>query len=95
MIGDPNAGSENEISLDIGKVNGCGTDDDMDKGGPKVLIFGAGRVCRPAAEFLAASPNTYTCGANDNNTCQIHVIVASLYQQDSEEVILSAAFPNF
>jgi hypothetical protein len=23
MIGDPNARSENEISLDIGKVNGC------------------------------------------------------------------------
>jgi alpha-aminoadipic semialdehyde synthase len=64
----------------------------MDKGGPKVIILGAGRVCQPAAEFLAASPNTYTCGANDNNTGQILVIVASLYQKDSEEVILNAAF---
>jgi hypothetical protein len=40
----------------------------MDKGGPKLIILGAGRVCQPAAEFLAASPNTYACGANDKIT---------------------------
>ncbi|KAK3159292.1 hypothetical protein QOZ80_2AG0148270 [Eleusine coracana subsp. coracana] len=85
--GDPNARKETEISLEIGKVNGCRTDDTMDKGGPKVLILGAGRVCRPAAEFLASSPNTFACGANDNNACQVHVIVASLYQKDSEETV--------
>jgi alpha-aminoadipic semialdehyde synthase len=86
--GDPSARKETDICLEIGKVNGSGTNNNMDKGGPKVLILGAGRVCRPAAEFLASSPNTYTCGADDNNTSQIHVIVASLYQKDSEEVIL-------
>ena len=74
--GDPNAA---EISLKIGRVSECGIDGSMDKVGPKVLILGAGRVCRPAAEFLTSY----------QNIDQVHVVVASLYQKDAEEVNLT------
>lgn len=83
--GDPNAATETEIK--IGKVSGCGAGDIMDKVGPKVLILGAGRVCRPAAEFLASYKNIDNDGGNDYKTDQVHVIVASLYQKDAEETI--------
>uniref|UniRef100_A0A0D9YZB6 Lysine ketoglutarate reductase n=1 Tax=Oryza glumipatula TaxID=40148 RepID=A0A0D9YZB6_9ORYZ len=85
--GDPNARREIELSLKIGKVNECGTDDSMAKEGSKVLILGAGRVCRPAAEFLASYSNIFSSNANDHGIGQIHVIVASLYQKDAEETI--------
>jgi alpha-aminoadipic semialdehyde synthase len=61
----------------------------MDKVGPKVLILGAGRVCRPAAEFLASYRNLDINSGNEYNTDQVHVIVASLYQKDAEEVSLT------
>ncbi|KAM0874703.1 hypothetical protein ACQ4PT_037255 [Festuca glaucescens] len=82
--GDPNA---TEISLKIGRVSERRIDDSMDKVGPKVLILGAGRVCRPAAEFLSSYRNIDINGCNDYNTDQVHVIVASLYQKDAEETI--------
>jgi alpha-aminoadipic semialdehyde synthase len=83
--GDPNA---TEISLKIGRVSERRIDDSMDKVGPKVLILGAGRVCRPAAEFLSSYRNIDINGCNDYKTDQVHVIVASLYQKDAEEVSL-------
>ena len=82
--GDDDARKETELALKIGKVNECGTGDTVNKDGPKILILGAGRVCRPAAQFLASYR------PDDNNTDQIHVIVASLYQKDAEEVILAS-----
>ncbi|KAL6911598.1 hypothetical protein ACP4OV_000403 [Aristida adscensionis] len=85
--GDPSARKETELSLKIGTVNERGTGNGVDKGRPKVLILGAGRVCRPAAEFLASYPNICAYGATDDNTDQIHVFVASLYQKDSEEIV--------
>ncbi|CAD6242052.1 unnamed protein product [Miscanthus lutarioriparius] len=85
--GDHNAGKQTELALKIGKVNECETGDTVDKGGPKVLILGAGRVCRPAAEFLASYPDICTYGVDDHNADQIHVIVASLYQKDAEETV--------
>ncbi|KAG2662088.1 hypothetical protein PVAP13_1KG526730 [Panicum virgatum] len=88
--GNHNARKETELSLKIGKVNECGTGDIVDKEGPKVLILGAGRVCRPAAQFLASYPNICSYGADDNSTDQIHVIVASLYQKDIVEGIKNA-----
>ncbi|KAJ1281347.1 hypothetical protein BS78_04G299100 [Paspalum vaginatum] len=83
--GDLNAGKEIDLAVWVGKVNECETGDTLDKGGQKVLILGAGRVCRPAAEFLASYSNNY--GVNDNNTDQVHVIVASLYQNDADEIV--------
>lgn len=87
--GDHDAGKETELALKIGKVNEYETDVTIDKGGPKILILGAGRVCRPAAEFLASYPDICTYGVDDHDADQIHVIVASLYQKDAEEVILA------
>nr|CAB3447907.1 unnamed protein product [Digitaria exilis] len=84
--GDHDAGKETDLALKIGKVNECDAGDTMEKGGPKVLILGAGRVCRPAAEFLASYPNSNYC-VDDNSPDQIHVIVASLYQKDAEEIV--------
>lgn len=54
-----------------------------------VLILGAGRVCRPAAEFLSSSRRISskvlaTAGIEDN--MDIRVVVASLYLKDAEEV---------
>uniref|UniRef100_A0A0E0K614 Saccharopine dehydrogenase (NAD(+), L-glutamate-forming) n=1 Tax=Oryza punctata TaxID=4537 RepID=A0A0E0K614_ORYPU len=85
--GDPNARREIELSLKIGKVNECGTDVSMAKEGSKVLILGAGRVCRPAAEFLASYSNIFSSNASAHDIDQIHVIVASLNQKDAEETI--------
>ncbi|CAL4967339.1 unnamed protein product [Urochloa decumbens] len=85
--GDHDAGKETELALKIGKVNECETGGTLGQGGPKVLILGAGRVCRPAAEFLTSFPNKCSYGVDDNNTDQIHVIVASLYKKDAEEIV--------
>ncbi|CAN6253034.1 unnamed protein product [Urochloa humidicola] len=85
--GDCDAGKETELALKIGKVNECETGGTVGQGGPKVLILGAGRVCRPAAEFLTSYPNKCSYVVDDNNTDQIHVIVASLYKKDAEEIV--------
>ncbi|KAL6968879.1 1-piperideine-2-carboxylate,1-pyrroline-2-carboxylate reductase, partial [Sarracenia purpurea var. burkii] len=84
----------NTLSLKIGKIHKNGLEKEFDtKMKPVVLILGAGRVCRPAAEFLASIGSIRsqellkTCIAADfeeNNNIQ--VIVASLYLQDAEEV---------
>lgn len=58
-----------------------------------VLILGAGRVCRPAAEFLtsigsvASQQVLKSCMEDDfeEQNC-VEVIVASLYLKDAEEV---------
>ncbi|KAG1334411.1 alpha-aminoadipic semialdehyde synthase [Cocos nucifera] len=85
---------EKELCLKIGKISerkvevGSGI-----KNLPAVLILGAGRVCRPAAEFLA-SGGSISC-SDSFKTCQdinveiegFQVIVASLYQRDAEETI--------
>lgn len=65
-----------------------------DNGGKSaVLILGAGRVCQPATELLAAIGSTTShqwlksCITSDY--CEknhVHVIVASLYMKDAEEV---------
>lgn len=85
----------NKISLIVGRVkeNGAKTENGM-KRKAGVLILGAGRVCQPAAELLAsvgsASSREWrkTCsdyGLEELN--DVHVIVASLYLKDAEEII--------
>lgn len=64
-----------------------------------VLILGAGRVCRPAAEFLTSigsdSPQewlkSFRIGDLEEQTC-VQVIVASLFLKDAEEVRLKYIF---
>ncbi|CAH2077079.1 unnamed protein product [Thlaspi arvense] len=88
----------NKISLKIGKVlqeNQAKEKkpEEMTKKSA-VLILGAGRVCRPAAEFLASVRNissqqwykTYLGGDPDEQT-DVHVIVASLYLKDAKETV--------
>ncbi|GMN42705.1 hypothetical protein TIFTF001_011913 [Ficus carica] len=85
----------NKISLIVGKVqeNSAKTENGM-KRKAGVLILGAGRVCQPAAELLASVGSTSsrqwrkTCsddGLEELN--DVHVIVASLYLKDAEEII--------
>ncbi|GAY37557.1 hypothetical protein CUMW_029940 [Citrus unshiu] len=84
----------NRISLRIGKVQETATQKGPGtKGTSSVLIIGAGRVCRPAAELLASfgSPSHQmqkTCMETDFEwQNDIRVLVASLYLKDAEEVI--------
>ncbi|XP_010247978.1 PREDICTED: alpha-aminoadipic semialdehyde synthase-like [Nelumbo nucifera] len=87
---------KNKFSLRIGKVHDCGPEKgDDSKNGPAVLILGAGRVCRPAAELLASTGSSLswqcfeTCvGTYIEETEDVQVIVASLYLKDAEEVCL-------
>lgn len=78
---------ERELSLKIGKISAYSTEDSMPRKEQAVLILGAGRVCRPAAEFLTSKENSYCGGLNGCDVGGFHVIVASLYQKDAEEVI--------
>lgn len=85
----------NRISLRIGKVQETATQKGPGtKGTSSVLIIGAGRVCRPAAELLASfgSPSHQmqkTCMETDFEwQNDIRVLVASLYLKDAEEVYL-------
>lgn len=84
---------EKELSLKIGKISEREVEVRSGiRNMPAVLILGAGRVCRPAAEFLA-SGGSISC-SNSFKTCQdinveiegFQVIVASLYLKDAEEV---------
>lgn len=82
----------NKISLKIGKVQQEKEKPEMTKKSA-VLILGAGRVCRPAAEFLASvrtisSQEWYKTylGADSEEQTDVRVIVASLYLKDAKEV---------
>ncbi|EFH43456.1 lysine-ketoglutarate reductase/saccharopine dehydrogenase bifunctional enzyme [Arabidopsis lyrata subsp. lyrata] len=86
----------NKISLKIGKVqqeNEVKEKPEMTKKSG-VLILGAGRVCRPAAELLASvrtisSQQWYKTyfGADSEEQTDVHVIVASLYLKDAKETV--------
>ncbi|KAK8503220.1 hypothetical protein V6N13_025979 [Hibiscus sabdariffa] len=87
----------NKISLTVGKLQETGMKKESESD-PKmktsVLILGAGRVCQPACELLASigtssSRQWYkTCLGNDSEEeMEVHVIVASLYLKDAEEII--------
>ncbi|XP_020090480.1 alpha-aminoadipic semialdehyde synthase isoform X2 [Ananas comosus] len=78
---------ERELSLKIGKISAYSTEDSMPRKEQAVLILGAGRVCRPAAEFLTSKENSYCGGLNGCDVGGFHVIVASFYQKDAEETI--------
>ncbi|WOL08513.1 alpha-aminoadipic semialdehyde synthase [Canna indica] len=90
-----NGTSNKPLSLKIGKVSESMV---QDGNGPKrrtsVLILGAGRVCRPAVEFLAtigstSSGNSFrSCLTIDSEELEdYNVIVASLYEKDAKETV--------
>ncbi|CAL5375673.1 hypothetical protein CsSME_00008955 [Camellia sinensis var. sinensis] len=87
----------NAISLKVGRIHKekrCDT-----KKRTVVLILGAGRVCRPAAELLTSIGSissqqwlkTYM-EADLEEQNDVHVIVASLYLKDAEEI--TEGIPN-
>ncbi|KAG7540562.1 Alanine dehydrogenase/pyridine nucleotide transhydrogenase N-terminal [Arabidopsis thaliana x Arabidopsis arenosa] len=86
----------NKISLKIGKVQQESEVKEKPEMTKKsgVLILGAGRVCRPAAELLASvrtisSQQWYKTyfGADSEEQTDVHVIVASLYLKDAKETV--------
>lgn len=89
---------KNIISLEFGNLLENGREkNNVEKKKSVVLILGAGRVCRPAAEFLTSIGSLSSrqllksCIEADfqENNC-VEVIVASLYLKDAEEVVYSA-----
>ena len=93
---DENFGSldkeSSKISLKLGKVreNGNKKVYNVTKQAA-VLIIGAGRVCRPAVELLASIGSDCewykSCmNAAGEEQNDVHVIVASLYLKEAEEV---------
>ncbi|KAK6131718.1 hypothetical protein DH2020_034515 [Rehmannia glutinosa] len=89
----------NTLSLKVGKLEETDTEKENEiKKGNVVLILGAGRVCRPAAEFLTSIGrgsskkwlNSYmTDESKEKSVC---VIVASLFLKDAEEI--TEGIPN-
>ncbi|XP_010527055.1 PREDICTED: alpha-aminoadipic semialdehyde synthase [Tarenaya hassleriana] len=89
----------NKISLKIGKVqeeNGAKEKPEMmtTKKKSTVLILGAGRVCRPAAELLASVGNISAqqwyeacLGSDPGEQTDVRVLVASLYLKDAKETV--------
>ncbi|XP_077240868.1 lysine-ketoglutarate reductase/saccharopine dehydrogenase bifunctional enzyme isoform X2 [Tasmannia lanceolata] len=85
----------NKFFLKVGKVNECIVENEDElKKTPAVLILGAGRVCQPAAEFLASKGSISsrhwfkTCmDADSEEPKDVKVIVASLYLKDAEEIV--------
>ncbi|XP_073140390.1 alpha-aminoadipic semialdehyde synthase isoform X2 [Henckelia pumila] len=89
----------NVLTLKVGKFKEMNLESGNDIKNKAVLILGAGRVCRPAAEFLtsigSSSSNKWlkSCIADDfqENTC-VKVIVASLFLKDAQEI--AEGIPN-
>lgn len=90
----------NVVTLKVGKFKEMNLEKDDDtKTEAVILILGAGRVCRPAAEFLTSigcgsSKNPIkSCIAEDfqENTC-VKVVVASLFLKDAQEI--AEGIPN-
>nr|GMC50049.1 alpha-aminoadipic semialdehyde synthase [Ipomoea batatas] len=85
------------ISLKVGKVLESSVEKDCSANKKyRVLILGAGRVCRPAVEFLASLGGIsaeQSCISDDfeEPNC-VEVIVASLYLKDAKEV--TESIPN-
>ncbi|KAL7096184.1 hypothetical protein ACP275_10G067200 [Erythranthe tilingii] len=80
---------DNTISLKVGKFEETDMENDNEsKREASVLILGAGRVCRPAVEFLTSKRclNSYVTNDSNEKTC-VRVIVASLFLKDAEEIV--------
>ncbi|KAL0374639.1 UNVERIFIED_CONTAM: Alpha-aminoadipic semialdehyde synthase [Sesamum radiatum] len=86
--------TDNIISLKVGRLKGTDTEKENEiESEAVVLILGAGRVCRPAVEFLTSVGRgsskkwlkSYMTDESRDIT-SIRVIVASLFLKDAEEV---------
>ncbi|KAK4414933.1 Alpha-aminoadipic semialdehyde synthase, partial [Sesamum alatum] len=93
-------GKDNVISLKVGRLKEMGTETENEtKSEAVVLILGAGRVCRPAVEFLTSIGRgssrkwlkSYMADESKEMTF-VRVIVASLFLKDAEEI--TEGIPN-
>ncbi|KAK6147547.1 hypothetical protein DH2020_018459 [Rehmannia glutinosa] len=89
----------NTLSLKVGKLEETDMEKENEiKKGNVVLLLGAGRVCRPAAEFLTSIGrgqskkwlNSYM--TDESKEKSVRVIVASLFLKDAEEI--TEGIPN-
>lgn len=86
---------KNIISLEFGNLLENGREkNSVEKKTSVVLVLGAGRVCRPAAEFLTSIGSfssrqlLKSCIEDDfQEKNYVEVVVASLYLKDAEEVV--------
>lgn len=95
----------NMVSLKFGAVQNGDITQEIKTKRSEVLILGAGRVCRPAADFLASiGKNTSqrwlkSCMTSDRTEFdeqnRVHVTVASLYLKDAEEVYFCLIMRSF
>ncbi|KAG6428524.1 hypothetical protein SASPL_112776 [Salvia splendens] len=99
---DEHVDSENDmISLTLGKFKENGTREENGvRSEAVVLILGAGRVCRPAVEFLTAvgrdsTKKSYITEDMKEEISPVHVTVASLFLKDAEEVSLTIFTSKF
>ncbi|KAL2250978.1 alpha-aminoadipic semialdehyde synthase [Sesamum indicum] len=92
--------TDNIISLKVGRLKGTDTEKENEiKSEAVVLILGAGRVCRPAVEFLTSIGRgssrkwlkSYMTDESREIT-SIRVIVASLFLKDAVEI--TEGIPN-
>ena len=78
--------------MKVGKVSNMAEVNGHSKQRPAILILGAGRVCRPAAEFLASAGSRSSHFLKKWQVSKFEeieefkVIVGSLYLKDAEEV---------
>ncbi|CAL1408934.1 unnamed protein product [Linum trigynum] len=89
---------ENNISVKVSKIQENDMKKECDgKRKASVLLIGAGRVCRPAVEFLAsvgsdAASEWYEACLDVDEQKDIEVIVASLFVKDAQEI--TEGIPN-
>lgn len=93
MLANPRDGlsdsKNNIVSLTVGEVEDNGVKEKETRSEAVVLILGAGRVCRPAAEFLTSIGRDSSKKWLSLEKTFVHVIVASLFLKDAEEVSLT------
>ncbi|KAK6147532.1 hypothetical protein DH2020_018444 [Rehmannia glutinosa] len=89
----------NTLSIKVGKLEETDMEKENEiKKGNVVLLLGAGRVCRPAAEFLTSIGrgqskkwlNSYM--TDESKEKSVRVIAASLFLKDAEEI--TEGIPN-
>lgn len=85
---------DNTIWLKVGKFEETGIENGNEiKTEAAVLILGAGRVCRPAVEFLTSTSHKKWLSSymkdDPKQKTSAHVIVASLFVKDAEEVSIT------
>ena len=78
--------SRKEIRMEDGSETQQG--EDASRGGSRVLILGAGRMCEPAVRYLTSTGQQFRAkrGSHGSTDGGVSVVVASLYIEDAQKV---------